>query len=137
MFLPDAYPHRLDILHIEPEEKWALAVSVDNPKLWGTSPLISRVQSRGILMLREARLRPEYAHLYPMLEPGRWERASVVAEKVAAIRLLQLADTFVLHDRVLADAHFEFRGGSTRRDGADVRGVSTLQGNFYRLDPSP
>ncbi len=69
-------------------------------------------------MLREARLRPEYAHMYPMLEPGRWTLASVMAEKVAAIRLLQLADTFVLHDRVLADAHFEFRGGSTRRTGS-------------------
>ena len=52
-----------------------------------------------------------------MLEPGRWALASVMAERVAAIRLLQLADTFVLHDRVLADAHFEFRGGSPRRDG--------------------
>jgi hypothetical protein len=68
-------------------------------------------------MRREARLRPEYAQFYPMLEPGKWESASVMAEKVAAIRLLQLADTFVLHDRVLADAHFEFRGGSARRDG--------------------
>jgi hypothetical protein len=80
-------------------------------------------QSRGISMRREARLRPEYAQLYPMLEPGKWESALVTAQKVAAIRLLQLADTFVLHDRVLADTHFEFRGGSARRDGsALVRG---------------
>jgi hypothetical protein len=69
-------------------------------------------------MRREARLRPEYAQLYPMLEPGKWESASVTAEKVAATRLLQLAETFVLHDRVLADAHFEFRGGSARGDGS-------------------
>jgi hypothetical protein len=69
-------------------------------------------------MRREARLRPEYAQLYPMLEAGRWELASVAAEKVAATRLLQLADTFVLHDRVLPDAHFEFRGGSARRNYA-------------------
>lgn len=66
-------------------------------------------------MLREARLRPEYAHLYPMLEPGIWEPATITAEKVASIRLLQLAETYVLHDRVLSDAHFEFRGGSARR----------------------
>jgi hypothetical protein len=66
-------------------------------------------------MLREARLRPEYAHLYPMLEPGTWALAAVIAEKVAAMRLLQLADSFVFHDRVLCDAHFEFRGGRPRR----------------------
>jgi hypothetical protein len=66
-------------------------------------------------MLREARLRPEYAHLYPMLVPDAWEPAAETAAKVAAWRLLQLADTYVFHDRVLADAHFEFRGGSPRR----------------------
>jgi hypothetical protein len=66
-------------------------------------------------MVREARLRPEYAHLYPMLEPGAWLPAGEVAEKVAAVRLLQLADTFVFHDRVLTDGHFEFRGGTARR----------------------
>jgi hypothetical protein len=65
-------------------------------------------------MVREARLRPEYAHLYPMLEPGAWAAAAVTAEKVAAMRLLQLVDTYVLHDRVLTDAHFEFRGGIPR-----------------------
>jgi hypothetical protein len=66
-------------------------------------------------MRREARLRPEYAHLYPMLQPDTWESAAITAERIAAIRLLQLADTYVLHDRVLTDAHFEFRGGSPRR----------------------
>lgn len=66
-------------------------------------------------MLREARLRPEYAHLYPMLSPGAWLPATEMAAKVAATRLLQLADTYVLHDRVLTDAHFEFRGGTPRR----------------------
>ena len=66
-------------------------------------------------MLREARLRPEYAHLYPMLEPGVWVSAAGTAEKVAAARLLQLADNYVFHDRVLIDAHFEFRGGVARR----------------------
>lgn len=74
-------------------------------------------------MRREARLRPEYAHLYPMLQPGKWEPAASTAEKIAATRLLQLADSFVWHDRVLADAHFEFRGGSARRDSSqDERG---------------
>jgi hypothetical protein len=75
-------------------------------------------------MLREARLRPEYAHLYPMLEPGAWLSAAITAEKVAAVRLQQLADTYVLHDRVLIDAHFEFRGGTPRRHLDPSRGAA-------------
>ncbi len=75
-------------------------------------------------MLREARLRPEYAHLYPMLPPGAWVPAAVAAEKVAAVRLLQLADNFVLHDRVLTDAHFEFRGGTPRRQRGPSQGAA-------------
>jgi hypothetical protein len=84
---------------------------------WVALPLTPcQQESRGFPMQREARLRPEYAHFYPMLEPGKWEPAASVAEKIVATRLLQLADTFVWHDRVLAEAHFEFRGGSARRD---------------------
>ena len=75
-------------------------------------------------MLREARLRPEYAHLYPMLKPGAWDAAAVVADKVAAIRIQQLADAYVLHDRVLPDAHFEFRGGTPRRQMGPTEGAA-------------
>ena len=66
-------------------------------------------------MVREARLRPEFAHLYPMLKAGDWAPAAQVAERVAATRLLQLSETYVFHDRVLTDAHFEFRGGTPRQ----------------------
>jgi hypothetical protein len=75
-------------------------------------------------MLREARLRPEYAHLYPMLRAGAWDAAAVIADKVAAIRIQQLADSYVLHDRVLPDAHFEFRGGSPRRHIGPIEGAA-------------
>ncbi len=75
-------------------------------------------------MLREARLRPEYAHLYPMLVPDTWEPAADTAAKVAAARLLQLVDAYVLHDRVLADGHFEFRGGSPRRHLGPSQGAA-------------
>ena len=75
-------------------------------------------------MLREARLRPEYARLYPMLVPDQWAPAAETAAKVAASRLVQLADTYVLHDRVLADAHFEFRGGLPRRHLGPSQGAA-------------
>jgi hypothetical protein len=75
-------------------------------------------------MRREARLRPEYAHLYPMLEPGQWESAAGTADKVAATRLLQLEDAYVLHDRVLPEVHFEFRGGSPRKQISPSEGAA-------------
>ena len=65
-------------------------------------------------MRREARLKPEYAYLYPGLAAGAWESAAVLADKVMALRLLRPNLGFLLSDRALPDAHFEFRGGSTR-----------------------
>jgi hypothetical protein len=75
-------------------------------------------------MRREARLRPEYAHLYPMLEPGRWDSAADAASKVAATRLLQLEEAYVLHDRVLPEVHFEFRGGAPRKQISPSEGAA-------------
>ena len=75
-------------------------------------------------MRREARLRPEYAHLYPMLKPGEWDSAAATADRVAATRLLQLEDAYVLHDRVLAETHFEFRGGTSRRQRDSSQGAA-------------
>ena len=64
--------------------------------------------------MREARLRPEYAELYPELIPGQWEPAARIAEVVLARYLLQQL-TDGQPDRALNETHFEFRGG-----GADV-----------------
>jgi hypothetical protein len=60
--------------------------------------------------MREARLRPEFAHLYPGLTPGRWEPASRIAEAVLANVLLHEMGDAPLQGR-LDEAHFEFRGG--------------------------
>lgn len=66
--------------------------------------------------MREARLRPEFAHLYPILTPGQWEPAARVAEAVLArLLLLEITDA-PLQDRVLNEEHFEFRGETP--DGA-------------------
>jgi hypothetical protein len=72
-------------------------------------------------MRREARLRVEHAHLYPGVEPGVWESAAVLGEKVLACRLLLPSGGFVLSDRALNAGHFEFRGGSGSRMVAPER----------------
>jgi hypothetical protein len=61
--------------------------------------------------VREARLRPEFAHLYPPLEAGRWEPAALLADRVVAWLLRQPDRGFVAPERVLRSEHFEFRGG--------------------------
>ncbi len=63
--------------------------------------------------LREVRLRPEFAPLYPGLEPGAWQDATVVAEQVLSEHLLRPSPGYMLSDRVLAKEHFEFRGGAS------------------------
>ena len=68
------------------------------------------------LDMREARLKPEFADLYPTLTPGQWEPAARVAEAVLARLLLLEISEAPLQDRVLNEQHFEFRGETP--DGA-------------------
>ena len=62
--------------------------------------------------IREARLRPEFAHLYPPLEAGRWESAALLADRLVAWLLRQPDRGYVAPERVLRSEHFEFRGGA-------------------------
>ena len=55
--------------------------------------------------MREARLRPEFADLYPTLTPGQWEPAARVAEAVLARLLLLEISEAPLQDRVLDEEH--------------------------------
>jgi hypothetical protein len=66
----------------------------------------------GMPGIREARLRAEFAHLYPALEPGRWEVAARMADQVVAWLLRQPDRGYVAPERVLRSEHFEFRGGT-------------------------
>ncbi|HEX6433378.1 MAG TPA: hypothetical protein VFZ87_04020 [Gemmatimonadales bacterium] len=62
--------------------------------------------------VREARLRAEFAHLYPPLEPGRWEPAAAMADRIVAWLLRQPDRGYMAPERVLRSEHFEFRGGT-------------------------
>ena len=73
------------------------------PDLPGTSPFLGR-------QVREARLRPEFAELYPGVRAGEWIGAAVLADTVLADRLLR-GSAVAIRGRVLEEAHFDFRGG--------------------------
>lgn len=91
-----------------------VALAPDGP---GTSPSPMRGQRR------EARLRPEFAQLYPGIRAGEWCAAAVLADRVLADSLLRGSDT-AIRGRVLLDAHFDFRGGTSlggEREGVRVR----------------
>ena len=77
--------------------------------------------------MREARLKPEYAELYPTLTPGQWEPAARVAEAVLARLLLLDISEAPVQDRVLQEEHFEFRGETPG-------GASPVQGKTRTSD---
>ncbi|HUR94652.1 MAG TPA: hypothetical protein VMY76_08715 [Gemmatimonadales bacterium] len=69
-------------------------------------------------VVREARLRPEFAERYPGIDPGVWYTAATLAEHLLA--------RFIRHDasdptpsppRILHPGHFEFRGSAGMRGG--------------------
>jgi hypothetical protein len=62
---------------------------------------------------REARLRPEAAHLYPWIRPGEWQPAAILADRILAGRLLRGHGALIV-GRELVEAHFDFRGGDAR-----------------------
>jgi hypothetical protein len=96
-----------------PKRSGRLLLPGTTPKLvnlpWVSADNQSRCQMR-----REARLRPEYAPVYPTLTPDVWQGAAMLSEMVAALRQLTAPRDAVLQDRVLPDAHFDFRGGLPR-----------------------
>ena len=71
-------------------------------------------------IVREARLKSAYAHLYPELAPNTWIPATDVG---AAILMSQLQSKrpLSLGERLLPDEHFEFRGGAEREPAQQRR----------------
>lgn len=64
-------------------------------------------------LIREARLRPEYGHLYPGLAAGEWVPASDLGARML-LGQLSSGTRPRLGERLLPDLHFEFRGGPNR-----------------------
>ena len=63
---------------------------------------------------REARLRPEFAHLYPAMTAGQWESAAILADRLVSLLLRNPLSRFVATDRILPPEHFDFRGDAPR-----------------------
>jgi hypothetical protein len=63
--------------------------------------------------LREARLRPEWADLYPGVAPDVWHVAAQLVPIILRHRL-QDRSSWEFSERILVDEHFEFRGGRPR-----------------------
>ena len=65
--------------------------------------------------IRLVRLRPEFADIYPGLDPGVWETATELAARLLAQHTIQPSPGFMLSNRILPDEHFEFQGGTPAR----------------------
>jgi hypothetical protein len=59
-------------------------------------------------LVREARLRPEFAGVYPQIRPGLW----LIAATIASARRHEDPPP-ARHERLLPEKHFEFRGGDS------------------------
>jgi hypothetical protein len=64
--------------------------------------------------IREARLRPQYASLYPALEAGTWQPASAIGRQLLLWHLT--IPNPPEGERLMSEEHFEFRGGSRRNE---------------------
>lgn len=81
-------------------------------------------------LVREARLLPQFEHLYPGVPPGVWLPA---ADLGAALLMqhLRAPSPPELGPRLLDEQHFEFRGGNGRGTGSPLR---TRHGDRPRRD---
>lgn len=64
-----------------------------------------------LFSVRRARVPPEFAWLYPEIEPGVWVNARKVAAWVRKADVEKRREHGCDRGRVLCDVHFEFRGG--------------------------
>ncbi|MBA3895048.1 MAG: hypothetical protein H0X69_15400 [Gemmatimonadales bacterium] len=71
-------------------------------------------QARG----REARLKPDFAYLYPGIDASAWTPVEVLINRVVTLLYGDPANSGrITGARLLREDHFEFRGASTRPEG--------------------
>jgi hypothetical protein len=88
--------------------------------------------------IRQALLKPAFAHLYPGIPANEWQPAAVMMDQVLALRLRAHDRVPVTRDRALSDAHFEFRGvaSSGTNDAArEARHEARQEERRRRLSP--
>ncbi len=70
--------------------------------------------------IREARLKPQYAYLYPPIAAGVWTPAAEVGARMLFWQV-QCLGAVQLGERLLDGSHFEFRGGWSRGEVDPLR----------------
>ena len=74
----------------------------------------SQAQTRG----REARLRADFAHLYPGIDSRAWTPVEALINRVVTLLYGDPANSGrITGSRLLREDHFEFRGASARPEG--------------------
>ena len=71
--------------------------------------------------IRQALLKPEFAHLYPGVASNEWLPAAVVTDQVLALKLRGKDRIPLTRDRALDERHFEFRGVASAGQADAVR----------------
>lgn len=72
----------------------------------------------GVKRGREARLKPQYAELYPGLVPGVWTPVEELLHHVTELIAQDRSKTgTITGPRLLHEDHFEYRGTSIRPEG--------------------
>jgi hypothetical protein len=88
--------------------------------------------------IRQALLKPAFAHLYPGIAANEWLPAAVMMDQVLALRLRAHTRVPLTRDRALSDEHFEFRGvtSSGTNDAArEARHEARQEERRRRLSP--
>jgi hypothetical protein len=71
--------------------------------------------------IRQALLKPEFAHLYPGIAANEWLPAAVVTDQVLSLKLRGKERVPLTRDRALDDRHFEFRGVPSAAQASEIR----------------
>jgi hypothetical protein len=83
--------------------------------------------------IRQAMLKPEFAHLYPGIAANEWMPAAVLTDQVLSFRLRMRDRVPLTRDRALDGQHFEFRGVPSAGQ-ADAMRQARLDERRRRID---